>query len=319
MPLFFDGFEQFAKTDRPGTLLRMAGYGFSGEPTIAAGRRSGTSSITLYRGHLQRTQAASGGVLSVGFAMSMDKRGPIFGIYTVGATSPSVLVRSDADTGLVYVGPADGTASPGYVSPMLSRWYYFEVEIDQTAAQVRLYVNGKLDNTQTLPAEVASAGALDLRLNPYDAVENDSGMRSVDDFYINDGARIGPIQVTTRFPTATPTADWGVAGAGAHHDAVSPPVNMLDKYIYSGTADASDQFISATTLPDQGAVRYVQLMTLYRKATSDPMGIELNLGQNVTTLTNIPRDWTYTYTPMPSAGLTPENISATEFGVKLKL
>lgn len=317
MALLFDGFEQFSRTERVNQLLQLAGYDFSGTPTVAAGRKGGNS-LVLYRAHLQRAWTVTGGVVTQGFAMKCDKRGAVFAVYLPGSSAPLYLARVDSTTGLIVTGPPDA-GQPGYASPILGRWYYFETELDFTNSQIRLYINGKLDSTVAMPATLVSAVNIQLRINPYQAVAGDGTTSNVDDMYITDAARLGPMQVTTRFPTATPKEEWSNQGAPSAHAAVSPPVDMLEKYIYSGTADAEDQFTSSTVLPDTAPIRHVQLMTLFRKATSDPMTLEINLGGDKATLANIPRDWTFRYTPMSADGLDAGNIAGTEFGVKLKL
>lgn len=318
MALFFDGFEQFSRTERVSQLLQLANYKFNGTPTVATGRKGG-SALVMYRSYLAREWTITGSVVTQGFAMNSDGRGAVFGIYPVAASNPFYIVRVDATTGLVMTGGTGVAGQPGYASPIKGRWYYFEIEMDFPNKQIRLYINGKLDSTTAMVDGIANASTLQFRISNYDAVGSDNVTRTVDDMYISDSARLGPMQVTTRFPTATTQDEWSIQGAPSAHAAVSPPVDMLEKYIYSGTADAEDQFTSATVLPDTAPIRHVQLMTLYRKATSDPMSLEVNIGDNKTTLTNIPRDWTFQYTPMPAGGLDAGNIAGTEFGVKLKL
>jgi hypothetical protein len=318
MTLLFDGFEQFSRTERVNQLLQLAGYKFVGTPTVAAGRKGGNS-LVLFHAYLEREWTVKAGILTHGFAMKSDGRGAIYAIYLPGNSAPQYVVSVDKTTGLVMSGPVGTAAQPGYASPIIGRWYYFEFEIDFNNSQIRMYINGKLDSTTTMPAPMVNAMVLKLRMSAYETVNDDNVTRSLDDMYITDAARLGPMQVTTRFPTATPKDEWSIQGAPSAHAAVSPPIDMLEKYIYSGTADAEDQFTSSTQLPDTAPIRHVQLMTLYRKATSDPMSLEINLGGDKTTLTNIPRDWTFQYTPMSADGLDAGNIAGTEFGVKLKL
>lgn len=314
MALFFDGFEQFSRTDRPETLVRLAGYTTEGTMVMTAGRKSGGYAFSLYRAALMRAWTFSGTVMSFGFAVKFDVRGPIVSVR-VNATNV-LTVYIDPDTGLINFG-----GEVGYVNPLKTRWYYMEVELDRTTNQARLYVNGKLDITAPLPTSVT--GAITLRLNPYEAVPPgataDYGTKTIDDLYISDTVRLQPMQITTRFPTATIDSDWSVTGAGSHHAAVTPPVDTLDKFIFTSINDAHDSFTSATVLPDGGAVKHLQLITLFRKATTDPMSLELNIDGQKVTVANISRDWTYRYTPMSASGYDAGNIVQAEFGVRLKL
>lgn len=311
MALFFDGFEQFSRTDRPDQLIRLAGYTAEGTLSLVEGRKAGSSAVSCYRSALSRQWTFGGTIMSFGFAVKFDVRGPVAAIR-INTTNVLTIAVSPV-TGLLNFG-----GEVGYVNPLTKRWYYIECELDRSNGQARLYINGKLDITVTLPAEVA--GAVIVRLNPYEAAaEPDYGTRDYDDLYVTDSARLSPMQVTTRFPTALTVEEWSVAGAASAVDAVTPPVDMLNKFIFTAIADAHEEFTSNTPLPDDNPIKYLQLITLFRKATADPMSIEMNIDDQKVLASNIGRDWTYRYTPMSPAGYDAGNIIAAKFGVRLKL
>lgn len=313
MALFFDGFDQFARTERPEQLIRLAGYTLEGTATMVAGRKPNSYSMSLYRGALSRPWALTGNIMSLGFAVKFDGRGPMVAIRgNNGDTTNVIALRADPVSGLL-----DLNGMVGYVNPLKDRWYYIEMELDRTASQVRVFVNGKPDVVAPLP----TLPSLDLlvRLNPYDADKNDFATRLYDDFYINDAPRLKPMQITTRFPTAEVSTEWNVTGTPSHFAAVSPPIDMLDKFIYATAPDALDSFTSSTTLPDDNPVKYLQLITLFRKATADPMSLQLNIDDQKVTESNISRDWTFRYTQFSPAGYTASSIVPSEFGVRLKL
>lgn len=310
MAIFLDGFDQFGRTDRPEQYIRLAGYTLGGQATMVTGRKGGYA-MSLYRANLQRTVSFTGNQLTIGFAMRYDKRGGLFAIAGEGSSTFVVGLRVDDTNGLMYL-----NGVPSYIAPLINRWYYFELEMDKSAGTITLVVNGKADISVPLPAEVA--GQIVLTWNAYQLAANDFATKLLDDMYINDGTRLSPMQITTRFPTSTVDDDWQVT-YGSHFAAVSPPIDTLNKYIYSGTADAHDSFKSSTPLPDASPIRYLQLLTLYRKATSDPLSLELNIDDQKVTLTNLPRDWTYAYTPMSPAGYDASSIIDAEFGVRLKV
>lgn len=312
MALFFDGFDQFARTERSDALVRLAGYTLQGAITMVAGRKANSYGMTLYRAALSRTWAFSGAVMSLGFAVKFDARGPLVAIRAENDPANLLVLTADSTSGLLNL-----NGMVGYVNPLKDRWYYIELELDKTASEVRVFVNGKPDVVAPLPAGLTPSVVV--RLNPYEAVQNDFASRVFDDFYVTDSARLNPMQVTTRFPTADVKPDWNVAGAAAGFLAVTPPVDMLDKFIFATVPDQQNVFTSSTPLPDNNPVKYLQLITLFRKATSDPMSLELNIDDQKVMESNISRDWTYRYTLFNAAGYTAQSIVPSEFGVKLKL
>lgn len=321
MATFFDGFEQFGNNDRPDQLLRLAGYTLNGAVTVAGGRKGGGSSLTTYRSNFQRAWTFSGNAMSIGFAVKMDARGPLIAIRK-GTTA--MLVWSDPETGLVNIGTSLATGIPGYVNPLKDRWYYFEIEMTKNDSAFKLYVNGRLDQTYPLNGNIN--GDLIIEYNPYTLFEgsdfgSDTGTRIFDDIYLSDSARIQPIQVTTRFPTAdSEPLDWSFTGAASHWQAVGQlPPDMLDKFIYTAKDGATDQFTSAAALPDTNPIRYLQMMALFRKATSDPMDLIFNIDDQKVTQSNIPKDWTFRYMPFNASGYTAGNIGAAKFGAQLDL
>lgn len=312
MALFFDGFDQFARNTRPEQLVRLADYTLEGAPVMVAGRKTNSYALALYRAAMSRNWLFSGALMSVGFAVKFDARGPLVAVRAENGDTNLLTLACDTTSGLLNL-----NGSVGYVNPLKSRWYYVELELDKTANEARVYINGKPDVTVALPAGLTPT--VTLRLNPYEAGENDFGTRLFDDFYINDGARLNPLQVTTRFPSADVHTDWNVTGATAHFAAVTSPVDMLDKFIYATVDDVQDTFTSNVTLPDGNPVTNLQLITLFRKATADPMSLELNIDNQKVTVANIGRDWSYRYTLMNPDGYTADNILTSEFGVRLKL
>lgn len=309
MAILLDGFEQFSQTDRAAQYMRLAGYTV-GDVTLVGGRKGGNA-VSMYRSSMRRAFAFTGQQLTVGFAMRFDKRGPIFGVQLSGQSVYQLAFRVDKDTGLIVINGVSG-----YIAPLPNRWYYFELEMNKAAGTAQLYVNGRPDVAAPLPGTLA--GDITLVFNPFDVVQDDFGTRLLDDLYITDALRLGPLQVTTRFPTTALKTDWQNAG-GSNIAAVSPPIDTLDKYIFTGVPDAEDQYKSSTALPDNSPLRFVQLMTLYRKATSDPLSLEVNLDDQRVTISNLPRDWAFSYTPMSAAGYDSTSIVDAQFGVKLKV
>ena len=315
MATFIDGFEQF-NGDRGPALMRMAGYQ-AGSITIVAGRKGNSRAISCYRNSFSRSWTMAGDTLSIGFAVNYNARGPLFAI---GSGGNNLYLWVDPTTGLLNVGTSLVASTPGYVNPLLNRWYYFEMVMNRTAGTVTLFVNGKQDISATLPNFIT--GTLTLTYNPFNLFSNpqDYGTRSYDDIYINDGARIEPIQVSTRNATGDGEhIDWSFAGTGTRWQAVSPPINELDKFIYTAIDGNENSFVSSSPLPDSNPVRYLQLITMFRKATSDPMSLDFNIADQVKRESNISRDWTFRYTPFDASGFDAASLTSAEFGVKLIL
>lgn len=314
MATFIDGFEQF-DGDRVGTLMRMAGYSLSSLGVVAG--RAGGKAILLYRSSVTRDWAMAGQMLSVGFAVKFDQRGPLVALSGGGQ---SFYVWVDPDTGLLNTGTSVTAGAPGYMNPLKDRWYFLEMTLNRDNNTLSLYLNGKSDSTVTLPAFLA--GTIQVKLNPFDlfTAKQDYGTRVYDDLYLVDGARLGPIQVSTRFPTGDgDKPNWSVTGAANNWQAVRPEINELDKFIFTAIDGNENNFVSIEDVQGTAAIRYLQLITMFRKATSDPMSLIFNIDEQKVTEVNISRNWTFRYTMFNASGYTPSNIKAAQFGVKLKL
>lgn len=315
MTTFIDGFEQFAG-DRTEALMRMAGYSV-GVITIVAGRKAGSRAIGTYRSSFSRPWTMAGQQLCIGFAVKFDTRGPL---VAIGVGGNQLYVWIDPVTGLLNIGPTFNSATPGYVNPLLNRWYYFEVLLDKDAGTATVFVNGKQDVSAPLPSFIT--GTVVVNYNPWNLFTTpaDYGTRVYDDIYMTDGPRLQPIQVTTRNPTGDGSdTNWSFTGAATRWQTVSPPVNELDKFIFTAIDGNKNTFVSVAEMPDANPIRFLQMITLFRKATPDPMSLDFNIDQQVIRETNISRNWTFRYTMFGAAGYDASNIAAAEFGVKLKL
>lgn len=315
MATFIDGFEQFSG-DRTEALMRMAGYQ-AGAVSIVQGRKGNSRALSCYRSSFSRTWTMTGNQLTIGFAVKYDVRGPLI---SIGFGGNQLYLWVDPITGLANIGTSKAAGTPGYVNPLLNRWYYIELQIDKDTNAVTLFVNGKQDVSVNVPAFIT--GNLVINYNPWQlfSAPEDYGTRMYDDIYINDGLRLEPIQVSTRNPTADGSkTGWSFTGAGTRWQAVSPPVNELDKFIYTAVDGNQNTFKSATALPDNNPIRYLQLITLFRKATSDPMSLDFNIDNQVKREANISRNWTFRYTPFSAAGYSAADLTTVEFGVKLIL
>jgi hypothetical protein len=315
MAIFIDGFEQF-NGDRTAALMRMAGYQV-GAVSIVAGRKGTSRAISCYRSSFSREWQLSTNITTVGFAVKFDARGPL---ASISVAANKLYVWVDRTTGLVNMGTSLDQANPGYANPLLNRWYYVELQVDVSGGLVTLFINGKADSSVAVPNFLT--GTVVVTLNPWDLMTDpqDFGTRLFDDLYITDSARLEPIQVTTRSPTADGSkTDWSFAGATSRWAAVAPPINELDKFIFTAVDGAQNTFISAAAMPDSNPIRFLQLITMFRKATSDPMSIDFNIDNQVVREANIARTWTFRYTMFSASGYDTGNISSAQFGAKMIL
>lgn len=303
---FIDGFEQFFFDGDNAAFMRRAGYELFGSYGFAQGRKNGAS-IMIGRGGLSRSFPSGGDKFSVGFAFRMTTRGNLVGIE---AGEEVLRVGVDPITGLVTSGDIEGM-----IIPLKTRWYYCEVEINKTSKEAKVFINGKLDLTVPVPDAVATAKDLKITLRSFTGT--DFAEMLFDDFYVTDGARVGPITITTRFPAKDVSKDWFVAGAEGHAEAVAVlPPDLLDRFIYAGHDGATDSFTSSTELSEETEVKGVTLVTLIRKATVDPVTVDVFVNEKTVNESSLPRNWEYRYSEM---GVIPTHaIPSSVFGVKIK-
>lgn len=309
--MFIDGFEQFDKADQPAAEMRIAGYTTLGNVVTGTGRKGGRS-LVCASSSVSRAWPWTGDRFSVGFAFQFDKRGGLLQLNN------DVTLALDVDTGRPYI--VGGTV--GNAGPVKNRWYYCEVELRRNARQIIVYFNGRQDFVATMPESMAGANTMTCRLNPWNAVEKDtSSTKNYDDFYMNNGARIQPMQIATRFPTndAKPNS-WApsVSPTSDHWAMVGPlPAEKLDRYLIANVTGAEESFTSSQSFPDSNNVLALGLVSLVRKTTVDNLTLTMKFGNRAVPNTNITMDWAYRYTEIPVAGDTTESVFKEKFGAVL--
>lgn len=308
--LFIDGLEQFAFEAGSDAFMRRAGYKVNGGMSWGAGRKNGSAAI-LARQSFSRT-VTQGGNFATGVAIKIFKRG---GLLSVTNGTDTIVLSAEIDTGLLKLSWDEDTFDVGYVMPLPNRWYYFELEFDSASNRVKTYVNGKLDVTLNLPTSFLQP---DMTVQWRHFTDNDFGSMAFDDIYITDNGRIGPVTVTTRFPRKDVTAEWQSSIDGGQHADIMGivPPDLVERFIFSGQADAVDSYNSDFPLSEETEVKGVSVVTLLRKATVDPVSVEVFLNDKRGTEATLPRDWEYRYTEL---GVVPvHTIPDSVFGVKLK-
>lgn len=328
---FYDGYEQFRTTETPTATMTWAGYRVRGDLSAGAGRLATSIGITTLSSAYERDWTWAGDVLTVGFACRQAARGPLFGLKVgdmTGRNTDFMLVYIDPISALVTIETGNDQKEIGYVTPLPGRWYYYEVVMNRATRVVQVYVNGKADAEYQIPEPIASAATVRMVFNPFDMMPTSwpeeypyiEDNKTFDDMYARDGGRLGAVQISGRLPSGDRDKEWGISSsnpAGPHYPMVGTlPPAVNDRFIYTGTNDRHDSYISNFTLPDDGAILAHGLVTLVRKATADPVSVIANIDGNTVTMSNIKRGWEYRYTLMSTSGYDKAAIEAAEFGVR---
>lgn len=308
MALFIDGFEQFDKAADAGAEMRIAGYTVNGSLQTATGRKGGKS-LALVGAQIVRSASWAGDRFVVGFAVKFQSRGAL--LMLTGGVKLALSATTGKPTML---------DQEGYAGPAKDRWYYVEVQCDRAARQVTLFFNGKQDMTVTMPEAMAAETSMTVTLNPLDGAA--PGTTTYDDFYLRDGNRLGPIQITTRFPTSDEDPNEWAAATGPstpHWPMVGTlPVDKLDQYLISNLTGAEESFKSKTTLPDGNPILAIGMVSLVRKSTTDVLYLSHKFDGRTVDVPDVTMDWKYLYSQFSVQGDTKESIEGAEFGAILR-
>lgn len=269
---FMDGFDQFAYDPSPVSVLSAAGYTVGGNVAIGDGRNPGTSAVAVgsgsASGSIQRAFSSAQQIAVLGFAyMATATRATI-------VTITDVLTLSwDGATGKIMV-----NGSPGVATVVLGVFYYFEIVIDKTLGEIRVYINNELDLTVSLPSGAAF-------ITTFVCAWSSSGdVKRLDDLVFVDSAtgtytdRIGPVQITARLPSVDVDAEWSASVGSDNFDMVNNiPVDPA-QFIQSNTSGAYSTYLSNTTVPDPDNILAVGLVVRARKSDVDNRQIGLLVG-----------------------------------------
>jgi len=278
--IHIDGFEQFRNDGALSSSLVRADYlpgpyaitAVAGRGRLAAATALSGKNITLTRKH-----PFTGAQFSVGFAFTFIARGALATV-TLGENKYTLWL--DANDGLARINDTRGGALP-----TITRWYYYEIEVDRAAGVMRLFINNRLDIEHPITADLAGLTEASVTLGwrapsefrPPDRVDgdnqywdNDDAVKTFDDLYLRDGDHIGPLMVSTRFPTNDKHVEWFLAATGGSHSAslaLQPP-KPLDNYVASDTIGQEERFNSGQELANDNPVIATGVLVLARKSPS---------------------------------------------------
>lgn len=319
--LHIDGFEQFKSENQMSMALARAGYSFvGGQFTPLAGRFPGGQAIQVWGSDISREFDWPGRYFSAGFAAYSLQRGRLLKLRL---GSFALKVSLDPITGIPMMNEIEGGSIP-----WTKYWYYFEVQLDRTAGTAALWINGRVEiPAVTIPADARAVTSLWVDWGsaalPGENQANFNTNVQFDDIYATDAVRLGPIAITTRFPTSSGPVEWEKSpDAPSNHAAVSKlkpdPPNMN---VAAGALNMTDFYQTSTELIEETDVVATGLCVLTRKSpVFDAMlGVFIgDLGTPERRDLNLEIDgtWTTRYATFTrNIDDTPDIIEAAPFGI----
>lgn len=269
---FMEGFDQFdGEQDLP-ALLITAGYTASGSLAITDGRNAATKALRIgddtNGGNFGRTFASAQQIVCFGFAYrAAAERSAIMQITDV------LTLAWDVATGKISI---NGNA--GAATIVLAVWYYFEIVVDKTLGEIRVYINNELDLTVALPGGAAFITTFVC------AWTSPGDSKQVDDLVFVDAAtgaytnRMGPVQITARTPSIDVDAEWAAATGSDRFEMVNNVPVVPADFIQSNTSNAYSTFLSDTTVADPDNILAVGLVVRARKSDVDNRQLGLVVG-----------------------------------------
>lgn len=327
MSTFIDGFEEFSGSGSPGALITRAEYASVGTWTIVRGRSSLPNSAALAGSHcnLGRTFDWEGSRFSCGSAHNFSARGSIMWV-TAGGSSVVLWMHEESGTPMM-------NDNVGGALPTKNRWYYYEFDIDRGANTISLYINNKFDSQMALPASFAGAEEITVGLGWKNVTDyrplstyRDDGNKFIDDFYARVGPRIGPVIVSTRFPTHDENVEWFKASPTmTHADSLSQhPPDPLDSYVASDTIGKEERFTSSEQLANTNAVLATAMVVMARKAPTLSAKLGIFMGGNAggvaerTDVLEVGSDWKTKYVLFAEVPAdTKATVEASQFGINV--
>jgi hypothetical protein len=324
MTIHIDGFEQFFGEHDMSAAFTRAGYD-PGGPWVTVAGRGGPDNYAITGNNAVLTRAGewTGNKFSVGFCHQFNSRASIAWLL-IGQTRVVLWLNR-------YNGAPTLNDSAGNSIPTMNRWYYYELEIDRASGRVYLYINNRLDVSYDIgyvPNDsqvIVNLGYLEPKFYPTD-LPYDLSAKTYDDLYINDGPRLGPISVTTRFPMFDKHVEWFAASAGStHSDSLSKlPPEPLDHYVASDQIGAEDRFTNTKPLNNNNAILATGIVVMARRSPQFIAQIGVFIGgQEGADLRQdvriVPSDWATQYVCFErNINDTVAGIKAADFGITVQ-
>jgi hypothetical protein len=289
MLLFTDGLDHYAgKAENAANItsyLQAAGYVVNNatNTTFQIGDGQDANSLDLK----MTIPAGSGTPPSFSRTVNSNASLVVFGFSFRGNTSRIRFARIagvidldwDSATGKMKVG-----AVQGQDVIILNAWWYVEIEVDKTANKVRVWANDTQQLEVDLPGGVGTAYTITWGVS---AASASAATIEIDDVYILDNsggtnnARLGPVQIITRPPTADVTTQWTPVGStGTHFSILSQlsPGAANAPYLQANVDGKTDKFTSNNVLPNANTIFAVSLVSYARKGDLDNRNLGMTIG-----------------------------------------
>lgn len=290
--LAFDGFDHYTTINdsaaNVASYLQAAGYAVTNAAQATFGMAAGQDQNSL--GVKLTVVAASSTPPTLSRAFTTNAQLVVFGFSFRGATSRFRIARINGQVDIdwdVATGKLKSGATLGPDVIILAAFYSLEIEIDKANNEVRAWANDTLQLTIPLPAP--AAGTTHTIQWGVTGAQASGGTIEIDDFYAVDNsggannARLGPVQVITRAPTADiPPVEWTAVGSTGTHASVAAqlsPAAANAPYLQANVAGKTDKFSSNNVLPNDNQIFGVGLVAYARKGDLD----DRNLGMLIST------------------------------------
>ena len=328
MTLFIDGFEQFKGEGEMQIALQRANYRLVPKTGIApqAGRSAGGIGLQITNMRLSREAPWTGEKFAFGCAAFAQGRGTMLMFEIL--NTPMVVWLDGVEGSPMF------QDKRGNSIPWVKHWYYLEVELNRTTMKADFYINGRAEVMGVdLPTAAASESKVIVNFGTQHpgisaawlTVPENGAPCLYDDVYINDGGRLTPVLVSTRFATSSGPVAWDRSPeAPTNHEGVSMrPPKPLDVNVSSGAIGATDFYQSTDALPTGNAIVATGVCVLARKSLEFDAKLGVFVGDNVNLArrdasVSVSSGWATHYVAFPyNAGDTKAGLEAAPFGIQV--
>jgi hypothetical protein len=272
--MFFDGFNQARGTGSGPTYRNgwsLTNFGYAGGWVTAAGDaayplKSATNAHAMEGDYLlERTHPWAGARFALGVACRMTAWSPSLAPGRVQSSGRGNILALTAggerrvlwwswQTGHVHFGAVPGNALPRYGAP-----YFYEVVLDRLTKTATVFINGKEDLVTPISDAMAAANEVTIglgwmapgsyQLAPVETAEYRDIFYAC--LYLNDGEPLGPIDVSTRFPSNYVADDWQDGGWWLKGRLISPDATAglkSDRFVIGKTPGSKAPYTSSVAL-----------------------------------------------------------------------
>lgn len=315
--LHIEGFEQFNNEDPITNALERSGYVVDGLWTSVAGRGRFSRALSGAGCAIKRIIPWTQQHFTVGFAHKFAGRGSVCWLK-IGAKD--ITLSFDRVTGLPLLGTTIGGAIP-----TINRYYYIELHVDRNSGAIELWINGKYDSMH-ITDSISAVDNVEVNfgyrdpaqyLPPESLPATDTAVKSYDDFYAREQPPVGPVMITTRFPTHDIAAVWQKAGeAGTHAGTVgTTPAAPLDRYLATDQYDQSDIFTSSQAMSNAHPVIATGIIALTRRSPAFPAALNVAVDGLGSAVLPVDGNWVMQYGIFDEGIEDPVDIVASQFSI----